>query len=296
MNGFHDFFKKIIDERNIQEPGRLIVVTHLVSGSEDFIFALNDVVPIAAIIPKPNSINHHVRSVVSDRIPILDWTRDEIKLKSDQFVTDIQNLVGAESFAVVDTGGYFSHVLRELHSTLKEQFMGVVEDTENGHQKYEILLEAEAPCFPCPVISVARSTLKDPEDFLVGQAIVFSSEALLREQGEILNSKEAVVLGYGKIGRSIAYHLRQKSVHVKVLDVDAGRQVLALAHGFSTGRKEILLKDADILYCATGNRSLRRGDILSIKRGAYVFTATSADDEIENHVSLMERAHHDRKI
>ena len=51
----------------------------------------------------------------------------------------------------------------------------MVEDTENGLRRY---LGAWKP--PCPVFSVARSPLKDPEDYLVGQSVVFSAEALLR--------------------------------------------------------------------------------------------------------------------
>jgi hypothetical protein len=47
--------------------------------------------------------------------------------------------------------------------------------TENGLHRY---LCHEKP--PCPVFSVARSPLKDSEDYLVGQSVVFSAEALLR--------------------------------------------------------------------------------------------------------------------
>jgi adenosylhomocysteinase len=101
------------------------------------------------------------------------------------------------------------------------------------------------------------------------------------------------VLGYGKIGRSIAHHLRLKSVLTKVLDTNPSRQVLALAHGFQTSKKENLIAEADMIFCATGNRSLKRRDLASIKRDAYIFTATSGDDEIEDHAHLMQIASHD---
>jgi adenosylhomocysteinase len=172
--------------------------------------------------------------------------------------------------------------------TFGSQLSGIVENTENSHQKYEKYLSSEQknPPFPYPIISVARSELKDPEDFLVGQSIVFSAEAILRAPGEILSGRRALVIGYGKIGRSIAQNLHAKAVRVDIIDCNPTRQVLALAHGHQTGEKRVLLRHNDLIFCATGNRSLTPVDMKFIKRDAYVFTATSADDELENHTSL----------
>ncbi|MBX9738133.1 MAG: hypothetical protein K2X32_14520 [Phycisphaerales bacterium] len=118
----------------------------------------------------------------------------------------------------------------------------------------------------------------------------FQQKLILREERQILAGKRALVLGYGKIGRSIAQHLQSKSVRVDVLDINQNRQILALAHSHHTGSKEILLKNADLIFCATGNQSLKKEDLNYLKRNAFVFTATSADDEIENHFSLINDA------
>lgn len=72
---------------------------------------------------------------------------------------------------------------------------------------------------PCPVISVARSPLKDPEDYLVGQSVVFSTEAVMRGRGDILHGRPSLVIGFGKLGSSIARLLQAKGVHVTVLDI-----------------------------------------------------------------------------
>jgi adenosylhomocysteinase len=170
--------------------------------------------------------------------------------------------------------------------------MGVVEDTENGHQKYEALLTKKDGyvAYPCPIMSVARSALKDPEDFLVGQAVVFSADALLREKGMILTGKRAVVMGYGKIGSSIANCLRTKALRVDVIDNNPVRLALALAHGFHTANKSELLGAADLIFCATGNKSLVGDDFAVIKKGAFVFTATSGDDEISDYQALLATA------
>jgi adenosylhomocysteinase len=82
------------------------------------------------------------------------------------------------------------------------------------------------------VFSVARSPLKHPEDFLVGQSVVFSGEALVRGHGEILPRGEACVVGFGKLGNSIARILHAKHVRVTVYDEDPVRTTQALAQGF----------------------------------------------------------------
>lgn len=272
-----------------REIDKLVVVTHIVPGTELFLSAVDNVFPIAAVIPKPNSIDPHVIDGIKKFIPILPYTRIKIKDDPKRFLCDLDEKIGEAKFAIIDTGGYFSHVLDELQIYFGSRLCGIVEDTENGHQKYERFLSSKngAALFPCPVISVARSHLKSPEDFLVGQAIVFSAEALLREHGEILTGRRAMVLGYGKIGRSIAQNLHSKSVRVDVVDTNPNRLVLALAHGHHTGNTKRLLGDVDLIFCATGNRSLKRDDLAAIKRDAYVFTATSADDEIDDHLTLI---------
>lgn len=65
--------------------------------------------------------------------------------------------------------------------------------------------------------------LKDPEDFLVGQSVVFSTEALMRGRGDILHGRTALVIGFGKLGSSIARLLHAKGVQVTVFDIDPVR-------------------------------------------------------------------------
>jgi len=285
MKHNREFFHTILGSNNSQKIDKLVIVTHLVPGSDVFLLAINEKLPIAAVIPKPNSIDCDIRDKVSNHIPVLDYTRQQIKENPKEFLHDLSVYIGDFNFAIIDTGGYFAHVLHELESFFGRKLVGIVEDTENGHQKYEAVLATNehGSLFACPVISVARSALKNPEDYLVGQAIVFSAEALLRDLGQIITGKHAVVFGYGKIGSSIASHLHSKGVRVDVYDSCPVRQVLALAHGHHTGDKGYLLSSADLVFCATGNQSLKVDDLNNIKQNAYVFTATSIDDEIENH-------------
>lgn len=128
---------------------------------------------------------------------------------------------------LLDVGGYFAATLIDVCARFSGEIVGVVEGTENGFRRY---LDLEKP--PCPIFSVARSPLKRPEDYLVGQSIVFSTEALMRSRGDILHGREACVIGFGKLGSSIARTLHTKNVRVTVYDDDPIRMAQVMSQGF----------------------------------------------------------------
>jgi adenosylhomocysteinase len=140
-----------------------------------------------------------------------------------------------------------------------------------------------------PIISVARSSLKDPEDALVGQAIVFSAEVIMRSHGLILLGKRVGVIGFGKIGRSIAFSLLSRGSRVDVFDSNPILLASALSLGFHTSFRPDFLRSVDILFCATGNQSLSSADQVYFKDGLHIFCATSSDDELS--ICLRKKIH-----
>jgi adenosylhomocysteinase len=167
--------------------------------------------------------------------------------------------------------------LGEICSQFSGTVCGVVEDTENGLHRYQ-----ELDKLPCPVFSVARSPLKEPEDLLVGHSVVFSAEALVRARGDILAGRDACVVGFGKLGQAIARMLQSKSLRVTVYDDDHVKMVQALSHGFRTApNRTEAIRGAGLVVCATGNLSLRQEDFSAVSNGAYLASVTSSDDELE---------------
>jgi adenosylhomocysteinase len=123
----------------------------------------------------------------------------------------IDRLIGTDKFIILDIGGYFADSFADIDKQFNGNLIGVIEDTENGHQKYveslQLLNDEEKTK---PVYSVARSPLKEPEDYLVGQSIVYSVERILRDNNSLLTNKRVFVIGYGKIGKSVASSLSSK--------------------------------------------------------------------------------------
>lgn len=163
---------------------------------------------------------------------------------------------------IIDIGGYFAHSLMDIIAQYGARFYGVVEDTENGHQKYEKEIDkyldkhSSEPIDRIPIMSVARSELKKTEDYNVGKSIVQAADTILRETAHTIieRFKCITVIGFGKIGRSIAEHLRQKNVrHVVIYEKDNIKLFEAVSLGFEIKNKLDALTQSDMIFGATGN-------------------------------------------
>lgn len=260
---------------------RLIVVQHQVPNSLPLLQVLSEYFDIAAFVPKPKSRNASthdalVSAPAARRIPILVTTRDEIDASTDPF-GDLDVPADDRKVIILDIGGYFAKASSD--PDVSSRIAAIIEDTENGHQKYEVALADSK--IPFPIASVARSPLKDPEDFLVGQSILYSTENILRSNFSLLINRQALVIGYGKIGRSIASSLAARNINVWVYDKDPIKQAQSMAHGFRFYPREFAVANAGIIFCATGQKSLSVDDFKKVRKNTFIASVTSSDDEFD---------------
>ncbi|MFI6883948.1 adenosylhomocysteinase [Streptosporangium canum] len=271
------FFRRVTELRPTLHRGvSAVVVTHLLPERPVFLRAVARVANVAAVLPKPKSIDTAALREISGVMPVDQLDRSRFTDPAHTLAY-LESRAAGQRLVLLDVGGYFAPALDHLCAQFSGQIVGVVEDTENGHQRY-----AQLDKVPCPVFSVARSPLKDPEDYLVGQSVVFSTEALVRARGDILHGRPAAVIGYGKLGRSIAAMLHAKHVPVRVFDLDPVRRAQALSQGYrTTSTLADALAGAGLVVCATGNMALREEDFGRVANGAYIASVTSSDDELE---------------
>lgn len=270
------FFRQITTQFPAGDAITTLVITHLLAERPAFLRAMATTSTIGAVLPKPKSIHQPTLDEVRRTFTVHDLTR-ELFADTTRALDYLEDTAGGRNVVLVDIGGYFAASLDTLVGKFSGRILGVVEDTENGHQRYAAL-----DALPCPVISVARSPLKDCEDHLVGRSIVFSTEALVRARGDILTSRNACVIGFGKVGRAIAQTLRAQDLRVTVYDSDPVKRVLAHSQGFCTSATTTeAVRDAELVLCATGNLALRHCDFAALRNGAYLGSVTSSEDELE---------------
>ena len=268
-----DFFRSIAGSTGSDIS--VLAVSHIIQSSEDYILSLQENFNLIGIIPKPNSINQKTLVRLKNRgVPVLNqFTRDSITGNPEaltDFLTDYENI------CMVDIGGYFSESIDKIKKNLGKKLLGVVEDTENGHQKYEKSLPDGLR-----VISVARSPLKSFEDQLVGNGVAHAAETVLRELNTLITYKRCGIIGYGKIGRGILQYLQQRGVQLYVCEIDSMRAVQASCDGANVVSMHDLLKNSDVVFSATGAQAIDILKLRDLKKGAFLASVTSSDDEFD---------------
>lgn len=248
----------------------------MVSNTTYFLPALDRMFGVGFYMPKPKSLSSRytnlVRSFGFAEQPLSrEWAENPL-----QVANALSKLDPRRRIILVDIGGYFASSLNEINRLLPGRIIGVMEGTENGVQKYE----ASGLEYDLPLITVARSPLKLPEDYLVGAGVVFSVEATLREQAQILQSRSACVIGYGRVGSGVAEVLRGRGIPTVVHDVSPLAMAEAAARGFRVYRRlDDALRQSNLIISATGSRAINPGALSVLRSGTVVATVTSSDDE-----------------
>jgi adenosylhomocysteinase len=275
-----EFFERItskVGQRDVQ----LLLLTHLIDDRPVLVEACERIAKIVALIGIEYSNDEAVVQQLERDFGERVLTPTLGELRDPQTIVDLAlaSIDVERPVVLCEIGGYFAPVIEILADKLGSRLLGVVEDTESGHRAYEHV--ASAGQLPCPVLSLARSPLKEPEDAIVGQSCVFSVERILRSAGFLLNTRRALVLGYGKVGRGSALALRDRHCHVSVFDVDPARRARALAEGFAVPGLESAVVDADLVLGATGQCSLEAAQLAMCKSGAVLASCSSKDVEFD---------------
>ena len=258
-----------------KEDISLVIVSHILPDKWDFIKILSKFFTIEYIIPKPKSIDPHTLEKMKHEYNIWHITREEIYHNRD-FVIDMFHAINHQ-IIIIDIGGYFAHILETLEKTCNQKIIWVIEDTENWYQKYEKIMHR----ISTPIISVARSTLKQWEDFLVGQSVVFSTDYVLRWNNILLHNKYAGIIWFWKIGKSIAMELKWKNIQLWINDINPYKWIEILTYGYNFLDTSELFTRSDIIFLATWNFSLQWKDFEQLKNGVIIASVTSSDDELD---------------
>ncbi|MDX0527552.1 hypothetical protein GOC94_10095 [Sinorhizobium medicae] len=282
MNLLYDlrkaFFGEVAKKLGTVPDAKQVVLTHLLPDRPELLDAFNAVCPIALVIGIPYSTVPDVLAEVRKKYSVATPTLAE--LLTPQFMTDLvgQTLIAnpGVKLAIMEIGGYFAPALNAIHATFADRVVGFVEDTQNGHVRYE----AARP-LPYPVISVARSTLKEGEDTLVGPACYFSADKLMRQLGVLLTPRRTLVVGYGKVGRGTAHALSKNYCPTTVCDINPIRNCVAQGDGMLIPNREDALRNADVVFGCTGVTSIAGADFDLLNDECFLISCSSKNIEFD---------------
>ena len=268
------FFTRVAAE--VAAPDlRLIVLNHALPDLPDWLEAANAIAPISLFVPVPYSVNPDVLARIAGRFEVATPSMEQL-LDHATLAGILRPHLQSGRTAILEVGGYFAPALPRLRAEFGERILGFVEDTEAGHRRY-----VRAGVLPYPVMSVARSPVKQHEDSLVGPACAFSAERLLKARGMYLQARRCLVIGYGKVGRGAAASLAGRHNAVTVYDINPIRRTVAMGDGFRIPQREHALAQADLVFGCTGATSLHADDFPRLKNGAILISCSSKRHEFD---------------
>jgi adenosylhomocysteinase len=262
---------------------RFLLLEHLLPTTAEFVRLIRGAGgEIHTLLAKPYSIDEPTRkSLEEDGFPVVTKTYDELENSDflDALLADAvaKSRDDGRAVVVIDVGGYFAKPLSRLPLEYVPYVAGVVEDTTFGHNRYAALF-AE---IPVPVVSVARSALKEIEARFVGRDVVTAMDQIFRAQGVTLAGRRALVIGYGMIGSSVARALRGNDMVVSVYDKQQFLMLRAYTDGFYIQTLRKLLESADIIFAATAAQALSLEQIEECKTEVVLVSAGSKDSEFD---------------
>ncbi len=268
--------KQLIGDHPAQRRTHCVLITHVLSTSENYIRLVNEVFPVVLVIAIPYSADPAtIRSLEESGISVyLPQNIDEAFLHSGEKIRDILER-DETPLLVQEVGGYLAGYTQLLARF--SHFLGIVEDTNNGHWRYQM-----AGAHAIPVISMAQSPIKDIEDTVIGDSVIYSTERIFREEfNSVLQGLSVGVIGYGKIGTSTAIALRGRETAVSVYDIDPAKCIRARLEGYRISPLKKILSESDLIVGCTGKTSVRVDSIPFIRDRAILVSASAKNEEFD---------------
>ena len=260
---------------------KLIVMQHALRDTAVFLQALVDAgFVVECFLAKPNSIEvdylsqikEIARTTVTEPKGYLPYQWYEEPGNLDGILVEVIEKAKADRRPVfiIDVGGYFAAPLRRLSEQELFYVKGVCEVTSFGHKRY--LDQADG--INVPVMSIARSPIKRAEAVFVGDTVVQATEDILRHEGKILRGRECAVFGFGMIGSEIGRCLKKRGQNVLVYEPDPLIALQAGLEGFDVVTdKQSALKNSEVVFAATGSRSISFADVNDYARNDVVLAS-----------------------
>ncbi|MND55134.1 Adenosylhomocysteinase [compost metagenome] len=233
-------------------------------------------------------------SIAAAGIPVFAWkgeTEQEYEWCLEQ--TILKDGQPWDANMILDDGGDLTELLHKKYPQVLDRVHGVTEETTTGvHRLLDMLAKGE---LKVPAINVNDSVTKSKNDNKYGCRHSLN-DAIKRGTDHLLSGKQALVIGYGDVGKGSAQSLRQEGMIVKVTEVDPicamqacmdGFEVVSpfidgINNGTEASIDKALLGKIDLIVTTTGNVNVCDANMLkALKKRAVVCNIGHFDNEID---------------
>ncbi len=199
--------------------------------------------------------------------------------KAEQDISVLDNPSNEEEIALFKSIKARLAVDPTFYSRIKANIQGVTEETTTGVARLYQMVETGE--LPFPAINVNDSVTKSKFDNLYGcrESLV---DSIKRATDVMVAGKQALVMGYGDVGKGSAQSLRGLGATVCIAEVDPICALQAAMEGFRVVRLDDVVDQMDIFVTATGNfQVIRHEHLVRMKDEAIVCNIGHFDNEID---------------
>lgn len=233
-------------------------------------------------------------AIAAAGVPVFAWkgeTEEEYEWCIEQ--TILKDGQPWDANMILDDGGDLTQILHDKYPQVLERVHGVTEETTTGVHRLQDMLKKGT--LKIPAINVNDSVTKSKNDNKYGCRHSLN-DAIKRATDHLLSGKQALVIGYGDVGKGSAQSLRQEGMIVKVSEVDPICAMQACMDGYELvspykdGLNDgtdacidtALLGKIDLIVTTTGNANVcDSGMLKGLKKRALVCNIGHFDNEID---------------
>jgi adenosylhomocysteinase len=170
-------------------------------------------------------------------------------------------------------------VTPSFFTTMAPEILGVSEETTTGvHRLYEMQRDGTL-LFPAINVNDAVTKSKFDNKYGCRHSLI---DGINRATDVLIGGKVAVVCGYGDVGKGCAESLRGQGARVIITEIDPICALQAAMDGYQVATLEDVIRTADIIVTATGNRDIVTVDhMATMKHQAILGNIGHFDNEID---------------
>lgn len=223
--------------------------------------------------------DHAAAAVAAAGIPTFAWKGEN----EQEFWWCIdQTIFGPNDWRpnmILDDGGDITLVLHEKYPKELVAIRGISEETTTGvHRLNEM---AKAGKLACPAINVNDSVTKSKFDNLYGcrESLI---DGIKRGTDVMIAGKNAIVVGYGDVGKGCAQALRGMGATVYITEIDPICALQAAMEGYRVVTMDEIVHLGNIFVTCTGNlKVITRAHMEKMPNQAIVCNIGHFDSEID---------------
>ncbi|OQV18328.1 putative adenosylhomocysteinase 3 [Hypsibius exemplaris] len=259
---------------------RVVACVHLVAQYAVLIETLIDLgAEIRACACNVMSTQNEIASALAEAgVPVFAW-RGQTEVDFWWCIDKVVCGDGWQPNMILDDGGDLTHWLAKKYPSILKECRGIVEESVTGaHRLHQI---AKAGRLPIPAINLNECVTKSKFDnlYTTRESVI---ESLKRTTDMMIGGKQALVCGYGDVGKSCCKSLQTMGAHVTVSEVDPICALQACMDGFKIVKVSEVIRTIDLVITATGNkRVITRENMDRMKSGAVLCNMGHSDNEID---------------